>query len=191
IGHAVPAGGDTAVDFLVMEYLDGETLAARLERGSIGLAGALKLAIEIADALDKAHRRGVVHRDLKPANVMLTGSGTKLLNFGLAKVRAGGSAAGVVLSGVSALPTRHDLTTPGSMLGTLQYMAPEQLEGGDADARTDIFAFGVLLHEMVTGKRAFEGKSQVLLISAIATSEPPALSKIEPPTPPALDHLAK
>ena len=191
IGHEVPAGGDPPVDFLVMEYLEGETLAARLERGAIGLADALKLAIEIADALDKAHRRGVVHRDLKPANVMLTGSGTKLLDFGLAKVRAGASGAGVVLSGVSALPTRHDLTTPGSMLGTLQYMAPEQLEGGDADARTDIFAFGVLLHEMITGRRAFEGKSQVLLISAIATSEPPPLSKIEPATPPALDHVVK
>jgi Tol biopolymer transport system component len=191
-GQAGQAG--EAVDFLVMEHLEGETLAARLERGALGLDEALKLGLQIADALDKAHRRGVVHRDLKPSNVMLTPSGTKLLDFGLAKFRAGGTdgAGGAGgRSGVSALPTRTDLTTPGSMLGTLQYMAPEQLEGSEADARTDIFAFGVLLHEMVTGKRAFEGKTQVLLISAIATSHPQPLSKIDPATPPALDHVVK
>jgi len=184
IGRERPAGGDAEIDFLVMEYLEGETLAARLDRGALGLAEGLKLGIEIADALDKAHRRGVVHRDLKPSNVMLTPSGMKLLDFGLAKFKGGSG-------GVPAQPTRTDLTTPGAMIGTLQYMAPEQLEGIEADARTDIFAFGVLLHEMVTGKRAFVGKSQVLLISAIATSEPPPLSKIEPAASPALDHVVR
>ena len=187
IGQERPAGSDAAVDFLVMEYLEGETLAARLERGALGLGEGLKLGIEIADALDKAHRRGVVHRDLKPTNVMLTETGTKLLDFGLAKFKAGGPGGP---SGLSAL-TRTDLTTPGTMIGTVQYMAPEQLEGSEADARTDIFAFGVLLHEMVTGKRAFVGKSHVLLISAIAASEPAPLSTIEPAASPALDHVVK
>ena len=179
---------DAVVDFLVMEYLEGETLAARLERGPIGVAEALKFGLEILDALDKAHRNGVVHRDLKPANVMITPGGTKLLDFGLAKVGAGATGG---ISGVSAFPTRTDLTTPGAILGTLQYMAPEQLEGAEADGRTDIFAFGVLLHEMVTGKKAFSGKSQVLLMSAIATSHPEPLSKIEPATPAALEHIVK
>jgi Tol biopolymer transport system component len=184
IGRARPEGGDAEIDFLVMEYLEGETLAARLERGALGLTEGLKLGLEIADALDKAHRHGVVHRDLKPSNVMLTPSGTKLLDFGLAKFKVGAA-------GLTAQPTRTDLTTPGAMIGTLQYMAPEQLEGIEADARTDIFAFGVLLHEMVTGKRAFVGKSQVLLISAIATSQPPPVSKIEPAASPALDHVVQ
>jgi eukaryotic-like serine/threonine-protein kinase len=188
IGQECPASGEAAIDFLVMEYLEGETLAARLERGALGLSEGLKLGLEIADALDKAHRRGVVHRDLKPSNVMLTATGAKLLDFGLATFRAGAPGG---ISGLSVLPTRTDLTTPGTMIGTLQYMAPEQLEGSEADARTDIFAFGVLLHEMVTGKRAFEGKSHVLLISAIATSEPPPLSRIDPASSPALDHVVK
>jgi Tol biopolymer transport system component len=188
IGQATPDGGGAAVDFLVMEYLEGETLAARIERGPLGVKDALELALQIVDALDKAHRKGVVHRDLKPANVMLTPSGAKLLDFGLAKIGASQSGGP---SGLSALPTRTDLTTPGAMLGTLQYMAPEQLEGSEVDVRTDIFAFGVLLHEMVTGKKAFSGKSQVLLISAIATTQPEALSKIDQSTPPALDHVVK
>ena len=190
-GQAGQVGQAETVDFLVMEYLEGETLAARLERGALGLDEGLKLGLQIVDALDKAHRRGVVHRDLKPANVMLTESGTKLLDFGLAKFRAGGAGVATALSGLSALPTRMDLTTPGTMIGTMQYMAPEQLEGSEADARTDIFAFGALLHEMVTGKKAFVGKSQVLLISAIATSHVEPLSKVEPAAPPALDHVVK
>lgn len=184
IGRETPSGTDAPIDFLVMEYLEGETLSARLDRGALGSGEGLKLGLEIADALDKAHRRGVVHRDLKPSNVMLTPGGTKLLDFGLARFRGGAG-------GVTAQPTRTDLTTPGAMIGTLQYMAPEQLEGTEADARTDIFAFGVILHEMVTGKRAFAGKSQVLLISAIATSQPPPLSKTDPAASPALDHVVQ
>ncbi|HET9384097.1 MAG TPA: protein kinase [Gemmatimonadales bacterium] len=179
-------GRQDGVDFLVMEYLEGETLASRLEKGPLGLDEALKAAMAIADALDKAHRRGVVHRDLKPANVMLTASGPKLLDFGLAKwtvLPTPGSGSGSVLQ------TRTDLSSAGTVLGTLQYMSPEQLEGNEADARTDIFAFGALVYEMVTGKRAFEGRSRVLLISAIATSHPEPLSKLQPSASPALDHV--
>jgi serine/threonine protein kinase len=156
-------GHQDGTDYLVMEYLEGETLAERLKKGPLPLTQALQYAIEIADALDKAHRRGVTHRDLKPGNIMLTKSGTKLLDFGLAKLRASPAA-----SSLSQLPTANDsLTAQGTIVGTLQYMAPEQLEGGEADARTDIFAFGVVVYEMVTGKKAFEGKSQASLIAKI------------------------
>jgi len=172
--------------FLVMEYLEGETPAKRLAGGEMAWGEALKIAIAMADALDKAHRRGVVHRDLKPANVLLTESGPKLLDFGLAKWKTPAS------SGASApVAAVSELTVPGAILGTLQYMAPEQLEGIEADTRTDIFAFGSVLHEMVTGKKAFEGKSRVLLMSAIATSEPGALSRAQPAVPRALDHVVK
>jgi Tol biopolymer transport system component len=191
-------GSHAGADFLVMEYLEGETLAARLERAPLSLGEALKIALEIADALDKAHRKGVIHRDLKPANVMLTESGTKLLDFGLAKwanAGAGSDRKSFVGSQAKTSGGRpsfdSDLTSRGTILGTLQYMAPEQLEGDEADARTDIFAFGALLHEMVTGKKAFEGKSRVLLIAAIAASDPPPLSTIEPTAPAALDHVVK
>ena len=174
-------GSSDGVDFLVMEFLDGETLADRLKRGPVPLDEALEIAIAVTDALDKAHRQEVVHRDLKPSNVMLTQSVPKLLDFGLAKTAATPApAAG-----------KSGLTMPGTLIGTLQYMAPEQLEGGDADARTDIFALGVLLHEMVSGKKVFEGKSRVLLMSAIATAEVPPLSAVEPSTPPALDHVVR
>jgi Tol biopolymer transport system component len=174
-------GSDNGVDFLVMEFLDGETLAERIKKGPVPLDEALDVAIAVTDALDKAHRQNVIHRDLKPSNVMLTQSGPKLLDFGLAKTAAAPDAQAL----------KSGLTTPGMLIGTLQYMAPEQLEGGDADARTDIFALGVLLHEMVTGKKTFEGKSRVLLMSAIATHEPPPLSSAEPATPPALDHVVR
>jgi Tol biopolymer transport system component len=188
-------GSDSGVDFLVMEFLDGETLAERIKRGPLPLDEALDVAIAITDALDKAHRQGVVHRDLKPSNVMLTESGPKLLDFGLAKTQAaanpGAEAPGLRGGAALGAAGRSGLTTPGMLIGTLQYMAPEQLEGGDADARTDIFALGVLLHEMVTGKKVFEGKSRVLLMSAIATTEPPPLSSAEPATPPALDHVVR
>jgi Tol biopolymer transport system component len=174
-------GADNGVDFLVMEFLDGETLAERIKKGPLPIDEALAVAIAVTDALDKAHRQNVVHRDLKPSNVMLTQSGPKLLDFGLAKTGPAPDAQAL----------KSGLTTPGMLIGTLQYMAPEQLEGGDADARTDIFALGVLLHEMVTGKKVFEGKSRVLLMSAIATLEPPPLSTAEPSTPPALEHVVR
>ena len=154
--------GDT--DFLVMEYLEGETLGARIARGAMPLDEALKVAVQVADALDKAHGQGVTHRDLKPGNVMLVESGAKLLDFGLAKLKLAPQAADALLtSGARALNT----SVPGMILGTMQYMSPEQLEGKEADARTDIFAFGLVLYEMITGRKAFEGKSQPHLIAAI------------------------
>jgi len=184
---------DRGPDYLVMEYLEGETLAERLTRGPLPVSEALNVAIAIADALDRAHGQGVVHRDLKPGNIMLSPAGPKLLDFGLAKYVAPlGAPDGTA---ASPRPTRSTPVTPltkaGAIVGTLQYMAPEQLDGLEADRRTDIFALGVVLHEMVTGRRAFEGKSQVLLISAIATADPPPISRIQPATPPALDHVVK
>jgi len=169
-------GHEVNIDFLVMEYLEGETLAARIARGPVGLGETLTIAIAIASALDRAHRQGIVHRDLKPSNVMLTPSGAKLLDFGLAKMS-------------QAAPASRDLSAPGVVPGTLQYIAPEQLEGADADARSDLFALGVIIHEMVTGKKVFEGKSRVLLMSAIATHTPPPLVTADPSTPPELEHL--
>src|ERR1700736_3990688 len=181
-------GHQDGIDYLVMEYVEGETLATRLAKGPLPLEQVLQYAIEIADALDKAHRKGVTHRDLKPGNVMLTKSGSKLLDFGLAKLREDSAPP----TPLSQLPTRKDpITAQGTILGTLQYMAPEQLEGKEADARTDIFAFGVVVYEMATGKRAFEGKSQASLIAAILEREPPAMSSLEPMTPPALDRAIK
>src|SRR5678809_255764 len=173
--------------YLVMEYLEGETLADRIARGALPLDQVLKYAVEIADALDKAHRRGVTHRDLKPSNIMLTKSGTKLLDFGLAKLRPDVQPA----HALSALPTNAAITADGAILGTVQYMAPEQLEGKDADARTDIFAFGTVIYEMATGKKTFEGKSQAGLIAAILDREPPAISSLQPAAPAQLDHLVK
>jgi len=173
-----------------MEYLEGETLAQRLRSGCLPLDQALRLATEIADALDKAHRQGVIHRDLKPGNIMLTKSGAKLLDFGLAKLRVTGADAEA--SRASALPTEdRPLTEEGTILGTYPYMSPEQLEGKAADARTDIFAFGSVLYEMVTGKRAFEGNSRASLIAAIMSSEPRPISELQPVTPSAVDHLVR
>ena len=173
--------------FLVMQYLEGETLASRLSRGPMPLADTLRHAREIADALAKAHGSGIVHRDLKPGNVMLTKSGAKLLDFGLA--RASRPAVQQVMA--SALTAAPDLTAQGTIVGTFQYMAPEQLEAKDADARTDIFAFGAVLYEMLTGRRAFEGKSQASLIAAILEHEPPSLSTVQPLTPAGLDRLVR
>jgi Tol biopolymer transport system component len=181
-------GQQDGTDFLVMEYLEGETLAERLKKGPLPLDQVLQYAIEISDALDKAHRKGITHRDLKPGNIMLTKSGTKLLDFGLAKLR--GPQAPV--ASLSALPTEgSNLTAQGSIVGTLQYMAPEQLEGKEADARTDIFSFGVVIYEMATGKKAFEGKSQASLIAKILETDPPPMSSLQPMTPPALDRVVK
>src|SRR6202521_3427733 len=181
-------GHQDGIDYLVMEYVEGETLAARLTKGPLPLDQVLQYAIEIADALDKAHRKGVTHRDLKPGNIMLTKAGTKLLDFGLAKLQQDAAPA----TPLSELPTAKDaLTAQGTIVGTLQYMAPEQLEGKEVDARTDIFAFGAVVYEMATGKKAFEGKSQASLIAAILEREPPAMSSLQPMTPPALDRVVK
>ena len=181
-------GQQDGVDYLVMEYLEGETLAARLTKGPLPTDQVLRYATEIADALDKAHRKGITHRDLKPGNIMITKAGTKLLDFGLAKLRDPKTAG---LS-VSQRPTQSaSLTGEGKILGTLQYMAPEQLEGKEADHRTDIFAFGAVLYEMATGRKAFEGDSQASLIGAILKDEPAPMSTLQPMTPPALDRLVK
>ena len=181
-------GREDGVDFLVMEYLEGETLAERLQRGALPLEEALRYAIQIADALDNAHRHGVVHRDLKPGNIMLTEAGAILLDFGLARLRQGygGQAP------LSSVSTRvKPLTEKGAILGTFQYMAPEQLEGLEADTRTDVFAFGAVVYEMLTGKRAFEGESQASLIAAILEREPTPLSSLQPMTPPALERTIR
>jgi hypothetical protein len=180
-------GEQDGTSFLVMQYLEGETLETRLKKGPLPLDHALQVAIQIADALAAAHKAAIVHRDLKPGNVMLTKAGAKLLDFGLAKTGA------PVLGGLSLsiLPTTPPITQQGSILGTFQYMAPEQLEGQDADARTDIFAFGAVVYEMLTGKKAFEGKSQASLIGAIMHAEPPPIAASQPLTPAALDHVAK
>src|SRR5579863_4991807 len=182
-------GNQDDIEYLVMEYLEGETLAQRLVKGALPIQQALQYAIEIADALDKAHRKGVTHRDLKPGNIMITKSGTKLLDFGLAKLKQVVAPANVPLS---ELPTVNDpLTAEGTIVGTMQYMAPEQLEGKEVDARTDIFAFGAVVYEMATGKRAFEGKSQASLIAAILEREPPPMSLLQPMTPQALDRVVR
>ncbi|MDP6580129.1 MAG: protein kinase [Vicinamibacterales bacterium] len=177
-------GREDGTDFLVLELLEGESLAQRLEQGALPLEQALRIGIEIADALDKAHRQGIVHRDLKPGNIMLTKSGAKLLDFGLAKLGVPAHE-----SGLSALATQGpSLTQEGTILGTFQYMAPEQLEGQEADARTDLFAFGTTLYEMITGRKAFEGGSQASLISAIMSGQPAPIGSLQPVSPQALDH---
>jgi serine/threonine-protein kinase len=182
-------GRQDGVDYLVMEYLDGEPLSQRLRKGPLPLEDVLLYAAQIADALDKAHAIGVTHRDLKPGNIMLTKSGTKLLDFGLAKLKQDATRPPVP---VSQLPTLTNLPTAhGTVVGTLQYMAPEQLEGREVDARTDIFAFGAVVYEMATGKRAFEGASQASLISAILSSHPPSLSSLQPMTPAPLDRVVR
>ena len=180
-------GEQDGIHYLVMEHLVGETLSARLEKGALPLEQTLQYAIQIADALDKAHRQGVVHRDLKPGNIMLVKSGAKLLDFGLAKLQATETP-----TNLSGLPTEQaSLTAEGTILGTLQYMAPEQLEGKEADSRTDIFAFGAVVYEMATGKRAFEGKSQASLIAAILKDDPPPMSELQSMTPQLLDWVVK
>src|SRR5580693_4387808 len=157
-------GHQDDIEFLVMEYIEGETLAQRLQKGPLPLQQVLQYAIEIADALDKAHRKGITHRDLKPGNVMLTKSGTKLLDFGLAKLKQEFSPA----IPDSQLPTmKSAITGEGTILGTLQYMAPEQVEAKEVDARTDVFAFGAVVYEMATGKKAFEGKTSASVMAAI------------------------
>jgi eukaryotic-like serine/threonine-protein kinase len=175
------------VDYLVMEFLEGQTLGARLAKRPLPIAHALQYAIQIASALDAAHRAGIVHRDLKPGNIMLTAAGAKLLDFGLAK-----SIASLVTAGAASAPTLlvpPELTTPGTILGTVDYMAPEQVEGRASDSRTDIFAFGAVLFEMLTGKKAFEGASPAILIAAIIDRDPPRVSSLQPLAQPWLDHV--
>jgi serine/threonine protein kinase len=181
-------GRDGQVDFLVMEYLEGETLAQRLARKPLSLQDSLRIAIEVASALDAAHRHGVVHRDLKPGNIMLTKSGAKLMDFGLAKPQ--GLATGApALSGATTITNASPITAEGVIVGTVQYMSPEQIQGREADARSDLFAFGATLYEMVSGNRAFDGKSQISVASAILERDPAPLATLQPLTPPSLDRL--
>ena len=180
-------GHQDGIHYLVMEFIDGETLGSRLKKGPLSATEVLRYSIQIADALDRAHKKGVVHRDLKPGNIMLTKSGVKLLDFGLAKIISTQAAAEVS----QLLTQHHELTGEGMILGTLQYMAPEQLEGKETDARTDIFAFGAVVYEMATGKKAFEGTSQASLIAAILKEQPKPFAQIQPLAPPSLERLVK
>jgi eukaryotic-like serine/threonine-protein kinase len=189
-------GHQDGVDFLVMEYLEGETLAQRLKKGALPLKEVLRIGIEICEALDKAHRAGIIHRDLKPGNIMLTRNGAKLMDFGLAKAAVAGVGSGASRTPLlSAAQTMSEasplspLTTAGAVIGTIQYMAPEQIEGKEADARSDLFAFGAVLYEVVTGKRPFEGKSQISVASAILEKEPEPVSVLQPLAPPAFEHV--
>ena len=180
-------GSQDGVDYLVMECVEGETLAKRLEKGALPVEQVLKIGAQVADALDQAHRNGVVHRDLKPGNVMLTATGAKLLDFGLAKPAA------PLVSGATmttAIPT-SPVTERGTVVGTFQYMSPEQVEGKEVDSRSDIFSLGAVLYEMVTGKRAFAGKSQMSVASAILEKDPEPLSAINPALPLALDRVIR
>ena len=180
-------GDEEGMNYLVMEYIEGETLADRVKRGPIPLNELLQIAGQIADALDKAHGQGLVHRDLKPANVMLTGTGAKLLDFGLAKIQISDGR----VEGVSAITQTTPLTGTGTILGTIQYMSPEQLEGKEADSRSDIFAFGALLYEMATGQKAFEGQSQASMIAGIIEREPVSVTAVNSMIPPAFDRIVK
>jgi Tol biopolymer transport system component len=179
-------GHEADAHFLVMELVEGESLADRLLKGALPLDQVVRVGSQVADALSAAHRQGIVHRDLKPGNVMLTKAGAKLLDFGLARSGVGLG----VATGSTELPTEaKPLTAEGTVVGTIQYMAPEQLEGAEADARTDIFALGALVYEMATGRRAFEGKSKTSVIAAILSSQPPPISQVQPVIPSALDHV--
>lgn len=190
-------GSQNGTAFIVMEYLEGQTLADRLQKGALAIPDIVRIGSQIADALDRAHRAGVIHRDLKPGNIMLTKSGAKLLDFGLAKLVGTGTSAGtsaapllsaaVTLSSPS--PQLSPLTTQGAIIGTIQYMSPEQIQGLEADARSDIFAFGTVLYEMATGKRPFDGKSQIKTASAILEDEPLGITSIVASAPKPLEQL--
>src|SRR5581483_5056272 len=181
-------GNDNGIGYLVMELLEGESLADRLAKGPLPLPEVIRFGAQLAEALGKAHRAGIVHRDLKPGNVMLTKNGVKLLDFGLAKSldSAFVSTSTMQIDGA----TEHKpLTQEGTILGTFQYMAPAQLEGAEADARSDIFALGAVLYEMATGQRAFQGKNRTSLIAAIVSAQPRSITETQPMTPPALEHV--
>jgi len=183
-------GHQEGVDYLVMEYIEGETLAQRLEIGPLPVEQVLKYGAQIADALDKAHQSGVVHRDLKPGNIMLTKTGAKLLDFGLACTT---NSAATLATLTVAVPTKHAaVTEEGTIVGTFQYMSPEQVEGKELDGRSDIFSLGAVLYEMLTGRKAFEGKSQLSVASAILEKEPPPINSVKPSViPRALDHVIR
>src|ERR1700688_412148 len=197
ICHLYDIGSQDGIDYLVMEFLEGETLAQRLRKGAMPLNEVFKVGIAVAEALAVAHRNGIVHRDLKPGNIMLTAGGAKLMDFGLAKplgLRTSASGSGSAPS-FTAAPTLSGpsplspLTTAGSIIGTIQYMSPEQIEGKEADARSDIFAFGAVLYEMAAGKRPFEGKSQISLASSILEKDPELISALKPNAPAAFEHI--
>ncbi len=181
-------GSQDGVDYLVMECVEGETLAKRLEKGPLPLEQVLKFGTQLSDALDKAHRSGVVHRDLKPGNIMLTPTGAKLLDFGLAKPAAPLASVATLTAAVT---QSSPMTEQGAIVGTFQYMSPEQIEGKELDGRSDIFSLGAVLYEMLTGQRAFPGKSQLSVASAILEREPASISTVKPMTPPALDHAIR
>ncbi len=186
-------GQQDGVDYLVMEYLEGETLSARLSRGPLRLPEFFAIAVAIADALARAHQQGILHRDLKPGNIMLTKTGAKLLDFGLAKAAAPAGRSVVSADTASAhspaLPSRESLTTAGMIVGTTHYISPELLEGNRADVRSDIFAFGAVLYEMATGKRAFDGKTPATVMAGILERDPPPIASLRPESPEALDQL--
>ncbi len=189
-------GHQDGIDFLVMEYLEGETLADRLRKGPLPTDQVLRYGIEICEGLERAHKSGVVHRDLKPGNVMLTKTGAKLMDFGLAKAGLGKATPGATPASSLTMTISHPsadqpLTAQGTIVGTFQYMSPEQTEGKDADARSDIFALGAVLYEMATGKRAFTGKSQASIVASILASDPPPISTVQPMSPPALEQVVK
>ena len=186
-------GHQDGTDFLVMEYVEGETVAKRLEKGPLATPDLLRIAIEISDALEKAHRKGILHRDLKPSNIMLTKTGAKLMDFGLAKSEGDGAspAAQTLTQSLNPSARTTPVTAQGTIVGTFQYMAPEQMEGKEVDARSDIFSLGAVLYEMATGKRAFEGKTTASVIAAVLEREPPAISSVQPLSPPALDRAVK
>jgi serine/threonine protein kinase/Tol biopolymer transport system component len=195
ICHLYDIGSQGGTDYLVMEFLEGETLADRLRKSALPLNEIYKIGIAVAEALAVAHRQGIVHRDLKPGNIMLTPGGAKLMDFGLAKPLGLTTVASGTVPAFTALPTMSGpspmtpLTTAGSIVGTIQYMSPEQIEGKEADARSDIFAFGAVLYEMTAGKRPFEGKSQISLASSILEKDPEPISELKPQTPTAFEHV--
>src|SRR5450755_35637 len=182
-------GHQNGLDYLVMEYLEGETLASRLDKGALAPDQVLKYGIEICEGLEMAHRSGVVHRDLKPGNIMLTKTGVKLMDFGLAKSLPASASATSSLSVTLSSPAANSpLTEKGMIVGTFQYMSPEQVQGKEVDGRSDIFSLGAVLYEMVTGKRAFEGKSQLSVAAAILEDEPAPIGSVKPMTSAVLDH---